>query len=94
MDRRNPDCRDANNLCHPWSLGSGDPCRNDEFFLNLMAVKLELGNQRNLLTEKFFAYLKQGKNKLEALRLARADLRHEGYAHPYFWAPFILVGEL
>ena len=31
MDRRNPDCRDANNLCHPWSLGSGDPCRNDEF---------------------------------------------------------------
>jgi len=38
MDRRNPDCRDANNLCHPWSLGSGDPCRNDEFFLNLMAV--------------------------------------------------------
>ena len=63
-------------------------------WLNLMAVKLELGNQRNLLTEKFFAYLKQGKNKLEALRLARADLRHEGYAHPYFWAPFILVGEL
>gem|GEM_PF-1887869 len=44
MDRRNPDCRDANNLCHPWSLGSGDPCRNDEFFLNLMAVKLPLGN--------------------------------------------------
>ena len=38
MDRRNPDCRDANNLCHPWSLGSGDPCRNDGFFLNLMAV--------------------------------------------------------
>ena len=38
MDRRNPDCRDANDLCHPWSLGSGDPCRNDELFLNLMAV--------------------------------------------------------
>ena len=44
MVRRNPDCRDANNLCHPWSLGSGDPCRNDEFFLNLMALKLQLGN--------------------------------------------------
>ncbi len=43
MDRRNPDCRDANNPCHPWSLGSGDPCRNDEFLLNLMAVKLRLG---------------------------------------------------
>ncbi len=38
MDRRNPDCRDAYNLCHPWSLGSGDPCRNDELFLNLMAA--------------------------------------------------------
>ena len=38
MDRRNPDCRDADNLCHPWSLGSGDPCRNDAPFLNLMAV--------------------------------------------------------
>ena len=24
-----PDCREANNLCHPWSLGSGDPCRNN-----------------------------------------------------------------
>ena len=29
MDRRDPDCRDANNLRHPWSLGSGGPCRND-----------------------------------------------------------------
>ena len=44
MDRRNPDCRDANNPCHPWSLGSGDPCRNDDIFVNLMAVKLDLGN--------------------------------------------------
>jgi len=44
MDRRNPDCRDATNPCHPWSLGSGDPCRNDEFFLKLMAMTLEHGN--------------------------------------------------
>ena len=29
MDRRNPDCRDATNPSPPWSLGSGDPCRND-----------------------------------------------------------------
>ena len=34
MDCRNPDCRDATNPCHPWSLGSGDPCRNDEGILN------------------------------------------------------------
>ncbi len=39
MDRRNPDCREADSLRHPWSLGSGAPpaipdrgrlCRNDE----------------------------------------------------------------
>ena len=30
MDRRNPDCRDAQEPPRPWSLGSGDPCRNDE----------------------------------------------------------------
>jgi len=56
MDRRNPDCRDANNLCHPWSLDSGDPCRNDEFFLNLMAVKRELGNEQNETYSVFNIY--------------------------------------
>ena len=40
MDRRNPDCRDANNLRHPWSLGSGDPCRNDGDTLNSTALPL------------------------------------------------------
>ena len=29
MDCRNPDCREATDPCHPWSLGSGGPCRND-----------------------------------------------------------------
>ena len=30
MDRRNPDCTDADNPRHPWSLDSGNPCRNDD----------------------------------------------------------------
>ena len=60
----------------------------------LMSLWSVEDNSTNLLTEKFFAYLKLGKNKLEALRFARSDLRHEGYEHPYYWAPFILVGEL
>ncbi len=34
MDRRNPDCMDASKPRHPWSLGSGGPCRNDEENLN------------------------------------------------------------
>jgi len=45
------------------------------------------------LVEHFFQHLKAGKNKLEALTLARSELRQAGYQHPYYWAPFILVGE-
>ena len=47
----------------------------------------------SFLIEKFFIHLKEHKDKLKALRLARADVRKAGYEHPYFWAPFILVGE-
>jgi CHAT domain-containing protein len=47
----------------------------------------------NLLTEKFFTHLNDGKDKLESLRLARKDIREAGYEHPFFWAPFILVGD-
>jgi CHAT domain-containing protein len=44
------------------------------------------------LTERIFARLKNGQEPLDAVRGARADLRQAGYDHPYFWAPFILVG--
>lgn len=46
------------------------------------------------LTERFFAHVKEGKPKLEALNLARREIRAEGWDHPFFWAPFILVGEV
>ncbi|MGO9119753.1 MAG: CHAT domain-containing protein, partial [Desulfomonilaceae bacterium] len=46
------------------------------------------------MVESFFKHLKDGKNKLEALRLARDEIRKAGYDHPFFWAPFILVGEV
>jgi len=46
------------------------------------------------LAESFFRRLKQGKNKLEALKLARDEIRKAGYDHPFFWAPFILIGEV
>ncbi|MGO9119055.1 MAG: CHAT domain-containing protein [Desulfomonilaceae bacterium] len=46
------------------------------------------------MVESFFKHLKQGKNRLEALRLARDEIRKAGYDHPFFWAPFILVGEV
>ena len=46
------------------------------------------------MAEKFLSYIKQGKNRLEALRQARKDIRAEGIEHPFFWAPFILVGKV
>lgn len=46
------------------------------------------------LVGNFFKHLKEGKNKLEALRLARQEIRQAGYDHPFFWSPFILVGEV
>lgn len=45
------------------------------------------------LVEKFFMYLKAGNDRMTALRMARADIRKEGYEHPFFWSPFILIGE-
>jgi len=47
-----------------------------------------------MLVESFFKHLREGKSKLQALRLARHETRKSGYDHPFFWAPFILVGEV
>lgn len=47
----------------------------------------------NILTERFFYHINEGKNKLDALRMARSDIRKTGYESPFFWAPSILVGE-
>ena len=45
------------------------------------------------LLESFFKHWSEGKSKLEALRLARKELRESGYDHPFFWASIGLVGE-
>ena len=44
------------------------------------------------LTIAFFKYLKEGKEPNKALKLARLDIRNQGYEHPFYWAPFILLG--
>jgi len=46
-----------------------------------------------MLAATFFSNLKEGKTRLEALKLARDKVRAEGADHPFFWASFILVGE-
>lgn len=47
-----------------------------------------------MLVESFFKHLKEGKSKLEALQLARKEIREAGYDHPFFWAGFTLAGEM
>ncbi|NUM34519.1 MAG: CHAT domain-containing protein [Candidatus Brocadiae bacterium] len=50
-------------------------------------------NSTTILVEKFFEYLKSGKSNRESIRLARNYIRSQGYEHPFFWTPFILIGE-
>jgi CHAT domain-containing protein len=47
------------------------------------------------LMQGFYSRLAQGERKGEALRQAQRDFIEAGtsYAHPYFWAPFFLVGD-
>jgi len=45
------------------------------------------------LMEQFYSELKAGQPKAEALRKAQLSLLNSPeYSHPYYWAPFILVG--
>lgn len=47
-----------------------------------------------LLMRDFYKNLQEGMNKAEALRQAKMSLiEEEGYILPFYWAPFILVGE-
>ncbi|MBC7187918.1 MAG: CHAT domain-containing protein [Calditrichaeota bacterium] len=48
------------------------------------------------LMQNFYGYLAQGMSKTEALRAAQLALRRSGsraYRHPYYWAPFVLIGD-
>jgi CHAT domain-containing protein len=42
--------------------------------------------------ESFYGHLRSSPSKAHALRLAMRDLR-DRYPHPFYWAPFILVGQ-
>ena len=47
-----------------------------------------------LLFTKFYEYHQRGKSKAEALRLAKMYLKNvTEFSHPFFWAPFVLIGE-
>ncbi len=41
---------------------------------------------------RFFRYVLGGLSKVEALWRAQIDVANE-YGHPFYWAPFILIGK-
>jgi CHAT domain-containing protein len=45
------------------------------------------------LMERFYVHLREGTSRSSALRLAKLDLIVNGEADPYYWAPFVLVGD-
>jgi CHAT domain-containing protein/tetratricopeptide (TPR) repeat protein len=47
----------------------------------------------SVLMESFYKYLNNGWTKTESLRQAQIDLMaNTQYRHPYWWAPFVLIG--
>ena len=44
------------------------------------------------LMGKYYGRMRDGVGPAEALREAQLELK-ERYAHPYYWAPFILIGK-
>ncbi len=43
----------------------------------------------------FYSNMTKGSSKVAALRAARLKMIRSGkYSHPYYWAPFALIGEL
>ena len=46
------------------------------------------------LMQEFYTQMRRGRSRADALRAARQTLlRSSTSAHPYYWAPFILVGD-
>jgi CHAT domain-containing protein len=43
------------------------------------------------LMQRFYAHLETGLGPAAAMRLGQIDLRRE-YPHPYYWAPFLVIG--
>ena len=66
---------------------------------SVMATLWEVNDRSSVqFMKQFYGRLKDpgaNKDKSEALMLAQQQLRStKGYEHPYYWAPFILVGKM
>jgi CHAT domain-containing protein len=50
-------------------------------------------NSAQVFMEQYYENILDGKSKSEALAAARSYLFKNGFASPFFWAPFVLVGD-
>lgn len=50
-------------------------------------------NSTAILMQGFYRGLLKGRSKAQALAEARSALQSKGYTNPFFWAPFVLMGE-
>ena len=46
-----------------------------------------------IIMRDFYKYMKSGFNKKHALRRAKVDYLRASKGSPYYWAPFILIGD-
>lgn len=82
----NHDGSDLRGLADAFSLAG---CRS--VVASLWSVEDQ--STRDLMVE-FYKALKEGKSKAQALKQAQCGLlAQEKYHHPFFWAPFILIGD-
>ena len=44
------------------------------------------------LMREMYSHIRAGRSKREALRLAQLKVK-DAYGHPYYWAPFVLMGD-
>ena len=68
------------------------------FFAGAAAVMLSLwkvaDESTSMLMEQFYCQYAKGQTKTRSLQLAMQGVRnHEKYRHPYYWAPFVVMGE-
>ena len=59
-----------------------------------MVVSLWAVNDRSTteLMRQMYTNMKAGETKSKALRKAQLVIK-EAYGHPYYWAPFVLMGD-
>jgi CHAT domain-containing protein len=66
------------------------------FYAGARGVLVTLWDVNDQSTAEFMALfyegLKEKKNKAEAVQGAMAEIRRR-YPHPYYWAPFVMVGK-